>query len=77
MAIILYADIVNNFDFVIVQAWDITKQLVETERGQGINVVLGGGRGSFTPNKDLSPEDLEASAKWNCSRLDQVSTNQS
>ena len=47
-------------------AWDITKQLVETERGQGINVVLGGGRGSFTPAP--GPRNVA----WNCSRQDGV-----
>ena len=47
-------------------AWDITKQLVESERGRGINVVLGGGRGSFTPAP--GPKNVA----WNCSRRDGV-----
>ena len=47
-------------------AWDITKQLVEGERGRGINVVLGGGRGSFTPAPG------PGHVTWNCSRRDGV-----
>ena len=47
-------------------AWDITKQLVETERGRRLAVVLGGGRGSFIPAP--GPQ----TGGWNCSRRDGI-----
>ena len=54
------------------EAKDITKQFVESERGQKINVMLGGGLGSFTPAKDMSQEQMKGNMKFNCSRRDQV-----
>jgi len=55
---------------------DITAQLVGSPRGQKINVVLGGGRGSFTPSRKLrssssSNVKLDYNTDgWNCSRED-------
>ena len=46
------------------EAKDIAKQLIESERGQKLNVVLGGGRAAFTPDKHSSDD------KWQCSRSD-------
>ena len=33
-------------------AWDITKQLVESEAGKKIDIMLGGGRASWLPRSD-------------------------
>ena len=50
-------------------ARDIAHQLVETDRGRNIDVVLGGGRASFTPASQTRKEDLE---EFNCSRRDNI-----
>ena len=40
-------------------AWDITRQLVDTERGRRLAVVMGGGRASFTPATNSSQQQVE------------------
>eukprot|EP00090_Calanus_glacialis_P025255 TRINITY_DN39397_c0_g1_i1.p1 TRINITY_DN39397_c0_g1~~TRINITY_DN39397_c0_g1_i1.p1 ORF type:complete len:550 (-),score=135.67 TRINITY_DN39397_c0_g1_i1:53-1702(-) len=55
---------------------DITAQLVGSPRGQKINVILGGGRGSFTPSRKLRSSSFSTvtldyeTDNWNCSRED-------
>jgi len=53
---------------------DITAQLVGSPRGQKISVVLGGGRGSFTPARKLRSKKLEYSLDdledFDCARDD-------
>ena len=44
-------------------AWDITRQLVDTERGRRLAVVLGGGRASFTPATNSSQQQVELETK--------------
>jgi len=55
-------------------AHDITAQLVGSTRGQNINVILGGGRGSFTPVRKVHTSSFmkfdQEIANWNCSRQD-------
>jgi len=55
---------------------DITAQLVGSTRGQKINVILGGGRGSFTPSRKVHSSSFSSikfdyeTENWNCSRED-------
>ena len=44
-------------------AWDITRQLVDTERGRRLAVVMGGGRASFTPATNSSQQQVELETK--------------
>ena len=44
-------------------AWDITRQLVDTERGRRLAVVMGGGRASFTPATNSSHQQVELEMK--------------
>lgn len=55
---------------------DITAQLVGSPRGQKINVILGGGRGSFTPSRKVRSSSFSSikfdyeTENWDCSRDD-------
>jgi len=54
---------------------DITAQLIGSPRGQRINLILGGGRGSFTPSRKLRSSSSSFRHQynkdnWNCSRED-------
>jgi len=60
---------------------DITEQLVTQSPGRDLDVILGGGRGSFTPTEYeeqlllFSPNQINfnsGSSKFDCSRLDNV-----
>ena len=44
-------------------AWDITRQLVDTERGRRLAVVMGGGRASFTPATNSSQQQVQLETK--------------
>jgi len=50
---------------------DITKQLVESEAGKKIDVMLGGGRASWLPRTDEDTRWDYNSDDWNCTRFDQ------
>lgn len=55
------------------EARDIARQLVETERGQRTNVVLGGGRAAFTPADDATKNhDVNDVNEFRCGRRDGV-----
>ena len=55
------------------EARDIARQLVETERGQRTNVVLGGGRAAFTPADDaMKNHDVNDVNEFRCGRRDGV-----
>ena len=51
---------------------DITHQLVESDRGRNISVVLGGGRASFTPSNKIDHISRETVESFNCSRRDNI-----
>ena len=51
---------------------DITRQLVESERGRNISLVFGGGRASFTPTNNISHISRDTLETFNCSRRDNV-----
>ena len=53
------------------EARDIARQLVETERGRRVNVVLGGGRAAFTPAEDAAEyHDINDVNEFRCGRRD-------
>jgi len=49
---------------------DITAQLVESEAGKKIDIMLGGGRASWQPRDESSTRWDYDTYDWNCTRLD-------
>ena len=55
----------------LLQPPDITSQLVDTEQGSKIDIMLGGGRASWLPRNDTNLRWDYDTYNWDCLRWDQ------